>query len=85
MRGALLQHGSILLHRSEFAPHLPGICDRAGSPRLTPESLAGELAEAFASDTGWALAPAEWTAEEKARAAAIRAEKYANPAWNEKR
>src|SRR5215207_3351670 len=26
MRGALLQHGSILLRRSEFAPHLAGIC-----------------------------------------------------------
>lgn len=85
MRGALLQHGSILLHRSEFAPHLAGICDGAGAPRLTPEGLAGELAAAFAADTGWAAVPGAWTAEERARTAAIRADKYAHPDWNEKR
>src|SRR6266545_2196139 len=28
MRGALLQHGSILLHRSQYVPHLAGINDR---------------------------------------------------------
>ena len=85
MRGALLQHGSILLHRSEYAPHLAGICDRPGAPRITPEVLADELKAAFAADTGWTLTPGAWTPEELARTAAIRAEKYANPAWNEKR
>src|SRR5260370_880413 len=36
MRGALLQHGSILLQRSEFVPHLAGICDAPGVPRIAP-------------------------------------------------
>jgi lipoate-protein ligase A len=85
MKGALLQHGSILLSRSEFAPHLPGICDAPGAPRLTPAALAEELAAAFAADTGWAVVAGGWTAEEKDRTAAIRAEKYANTDWNEKR
>ena len=39
----------------------------------------------FEKDTGWAVTPGEWTAEERDRTAGIRAEKYANPAWNEKR
>ncbi len=85
MRGALLQHGSILLHRSAFAPHLPGICDAPGAPQIEPAKLAGALKVAFAADTGWAVTPDDWTAEERARTAAIRAEKYASRAWNEKR
>ncbi len=85
MRGALLQHGSILLRKSEFAPHLPGICDNPVRPQFAPEALAGRLSEAFALDTGWTITPGAWTAEELARTVAVRAEKYANPAWNEKR
>ena len=85
MRGALLQHGSILLHRSEFVPHLAGINDRLGAPQFTPEELAGLLAAALAEDTGWAVVPRAWTAEEDERTAAIRAEKYASRDWNEKR
>ncbi len=85
MRGALLQHGSVLLRRSEFVPHLAGICDAPGAPQLEPEGLAHALKAAFAADTGWTVAPGAWTAEELARTAAIRDEKYANPEWNEKR
>ena len=85
MRGALLQHGSILLHRSPYVPHLAGICDAPAAPQLAPEELAAELKAAFAQDTGWSVEPSAWTAEERARTLSIRAEKYANPAWNEKR
>ncbi|VTR97464.1 biotin lipoate a b protein ligase : Biotin/lipoate A/B protein ligase OS=Rhodopirellula maiorica SM1 GN=RMSM_03244 PE=4 SV=1: BPL_LplA_LipB [Gemmata massiliana] len=85
MRGAMLQHGSILLHRSEFAPQLPGVCDDAEAPKFAPEALAQMLTEAFATDTGWAIVPGKWTVEEQERTPAIRAEKYANRSWNEKR
>ena len=85
MRGALLQHGSILLHRSEFAPSLPGICDAPGAPEIAAEELARKLTEEFAADTGWDVTPGDWTAVERERTAAVRAEKYANPVWNEKR
>ena len=47
LRGALLQHGSILLHRSEFVPHLAGIGDRPGAPAFTPEELAELLTPVF--------------------------------------
>src|SRR4029434_5139994 len=67
MRGALLQHGSILLRRSEFAPHLAGICDAPGAPEIGPEELAGALAVAFASDTGWTVVSGAWTAAERDR------------------
>lgn len=84
-KGALLQHGSILLRRSPFAPELAGICDAPGAPAFAPEPLAALLTTAFALDTGWSVAPGAWTADESARAAAIRAEKYGHPDWNEKR
>jgi lipoate-protein ligase A len=84
-KGALLQHGSLLLNRSEFAPTLPGINDAAGHAAFTPESLAGLLRQRFAADTGWAVEPGDWTDEEAARTVAIRAEKYANDEWNAKR
>lgn len=85
MKGALLQHGSILLHRSEFAPALGGICDAEAAPVFEPEPLAKLITEAFVADTGWTLTPGDWTVEERERTAAIRAEKYAHPDWNEKR
>jgi len=85
MRGALLQHGSILLRRSEFAPHLAGVSDAPGAPEFEPQELAATLKAAFAADTGWSVTPDEWTAEERERTAAIRTEKYANRDWNEKR
>ena len=85
MRGALLQHGSVLLRRSAFVPHLAGICDAPGAPEFAPTELAALLAAAFAADTGWAVTPGEWTAEELNRTAVIRAEKYADRDWNEKR
>ncbi len=85
MRGALLQHGSILLRRSEFVPALAGICDAASTPGFAPDVLAELLTNAFATDTGWALTPGEWTSDELERIPAIRAEKYANREWNEKR
>lgn len=85
MRGALLQHGSILLHRSEYVPELPGIGDVVPTFRLSPQQLAGELCAMFATDTGWLIQPGDWTAAEQQRLSVVREEKYANPAWNEKR
>ena len=46
---------------------------------FSPALLADMLARRFTTE------PANWTAEEADRIAAIRSEKYANPEWNEKR
>lgn len=85
LRRALLQHGSLLLRASEFAPQLPGIHDLAGRDLFTPERLAELLAARFAADTGATLEPGDWTADERARVPQIRAEKYADPEWNTRR
>lgn len=83
-RGAIVQHGGILLKQSEYAPALPGLRELAGV-----EASAGDVAAAvageFAADTGWRLEPGNWTCEEQELRRRIEAERYANPAWNEKR
>jgi lipoate-protein ligase A len=83
-KGALLQHGGILLARSEFAPQLPGLAELTGV-RLTAGDVAKLVAERFAADTRWELVRGECSAEEKARRASLVAEKYDRPEWNEKR
>lgn len=54
-QGALLQHGGILLARSEFAPELPGVAELAGLA-IACEELADRLAARFARDFGWEFA-----------------------------
>lgn len=83
-KGALLQHGGILLVRSEFAPRLPGIAELTGI-RFAPTDLAGRVTAAFASDTGWDVTSGDWTATERTQRDRLIAEKYARPEWNEKR
>lgn len=54
-RGAVLQHGSILLRRSPFAPAVPGIVDLAPQlthePWLAAQDFLGTLAESLFSET----------------------------------
>ena len=85
LRGALLQHGSLLLKTSEFAPLLPGIFDAAGKELFTPQRFAELVTEAVAADTGWKVEPGTWTADETRRVPEIRTDKYANVEWNTKR
>lgn len=82
--GAILQHGSILLARSEFAPSLPGILEMTGQ-RLMPESLALTIGISFTSVTGWHFAPSMWTAEEVERRGEIERQKYGQESWTKKR
>ncbi len=84
LRGALLQHGSILLRQSEHTPELPGIAELSGVS-IDARGLADRLAAAFAADTGWAVEPGDWTADERARAAMLAADKYGSDACNRKR
>lgn len=85
LRGALLQHGSLLLRRSEFAPELPGIGDFAGTDLFTPQELADELTARFALEAGVSVDPGDWTAAELERTQQVKQEKYANPEWNGRR
>ncbi len=83
-KGALLQHGGVLLARSEHAPQLPGLLELTGV-RFTADRVAKLVADQFAKDTGWSLTPGDWTADELSHRTRLAAEKYAHPEWNEKR
>ncbi|MCZ2340697.1 MAG: hypothetical protein LC104_02740 [Bacteroidales bacterium] len=83
-KGALLQHGGILLARSEFAPDLPGIRELTGvtlSPTTLSETITQRLAETF----HWQITPGNWTAAEQILKQKFHTERYTHPHWNEKR
>lgn len=84
MRGALMQHGSILLAQSPHTPSLPGIAELAGK-RIAADELQSALIRHFASRIGWIVERDEWSADEMEQIESIGRDKYATPAWNEKR
>jgi lipoate-protein ligase A len=83
-RGAIVQHGSVLLASSSFAPELPGLLELTGQV-----ILAGKLGELFQAaigdrlNVGW-MAPAASSPIGKL-AATLLAEKFGAAAWNLKR
>jgi lipoyl(octanoyl) transferase len=83
-RGAIVQHGGILLSESPYTPVLPGIRELSGHD-LSAEEVASRVCEAFVADTGWTLKPDDWTNEERERLEVLAREKYGSDAWNRKR
>ncbi len=83
-RGALLQHGAILLAQSPFTPSLPGIAELAGRA-LGSDEVQAAVAGEFIRDTGWELTAADWTDRERQRTEDLTAGKYARDSWNCKR
>jgi lipoate-protein ligase A len=84
-RGALLQHGSLLLARSPHAPVLPGLQELHAGVRFPLEQFEERVAGAFRDEAGCTLEPGDWTAAELQRRDIVAAAKYADAAWNEKR
>jgi len=83
-RGALLQHGSILLRASTAAPELPGIEDLAPTRELLPllrERWPGRLAECL----GWSCNPSPLTAREHSRAQETAEFQFSAERWNSRR
>lgn len=83
-RGAMLQHGSILLHQSPHTPELPGIAEASGRT-LSEGAVCGATLAALGRRFGWAITPGEWTADEERFAKQLAESRYRNAAWNEKR
>jgi lipoate-protein ligase A len=83
-RGALLQHGSILLAASPFTPLLPGILELTGLT-ISPESLFKSIIECLARATNWRFVPGQWSPQEQRRIQELVAVKYTQAAWNSKR
>lgn len=86
-RGAVLQHGSILLARSEFAPELPGIAELARntgtthSQQITSEELIARWLPRLTEYLKIELVPGEITAAEKNGAESIAATKFGCSDW----
>jgi lipoyl(octanoyl) transferase len=83
-RGALLQHGSILLRQSAYAPALPGVLELSGRA-LSAAELCVALEQAFQRSTGWLLEEGGWTGAELERIEHLRTTKYTQDSWNRKR
>jgi lipoyl(octanoyl) transferase len=83
-RGALLQHGAILLARSIHTPALPGILELTGR-RLAVQELCSAVSSAFTAETGWPLTDGEWTPTERDRVKELGMTKYSQDWWNRKR
>jgi lipoate-protein ligase A len=79
-RGAVLQHGSILLRRSPFAPELPGIYELSGNMVLLSDLVAAWQAP-LAESLRAALIPGDLLPAERARAAAWSAKRFGDAAY----
>jgi lipoyl(octanoyl) transferase len=82
--GVILQHGSILLAASQHAPRFHGIRELTGTT-IDPQGFADRLGRTLSRITGWSPAPVEWSVDLKARRWQLGIERYANPAWTERR
>jgi len=83
-RGALLQHGAILLAGSLHTPGLPGIRELSGVA-LTPAQTSEAILHLFARQEQVAMVEASWTAAELAVSAEKLTRRYSQDAWNCKR
>ncbi len=83
-RGALMQHGGLLLAQSPYAPELLGIRELTGRD-LTVEETCTAIRQDFVLETRWDLIPCAWSADEAGRIESLVAEKYCQREWNEKR
>lgn len=83
-RGALMQHGSILLQASHAAPELPGLTDLS-MHRLEPAEWLARFKTALARAIDCSLAEAPLTDAETEHARQLAQTKYASAAWNDLR
>ncbi len=83
-RQALLQHGSILLARSEHAPALPGLLELTGT-RLTASQVSDAILASLHAETGWRFEAAAWSRADLEAGSALSVKKYASSDWNERR
>lgn len=83
-RGAILQHGSVLVETSPAAPELPGL-EQTARVVVQPERLLEHWRDPLARELELNFAPGELSAAEQSRANELVAEKFATVAWTENR
>jgi lipoate-protein ligase A len=82
--GALLQHGSVLLHTSAHASHLPGIADLSATT-LPTDQLQQAWTAHLQKTLGYRFTLASPESAELGRAATIQQDRYDHPDWTERR
>ncbi len=83
-RGAILQHGSLLLERSPYAPELDGLFD-LGATRLENDVFQRTLAEKIGVALPFDFSPCSLTDREESLTATINREKFGLDSWTKKR
>ena len=83
-RGALVQHGGILLAQSPHTPSLPGIRELSGRS-LTREEVCAAVLRRLGEQTGWQMVNGNWDEAERHRVEELAATKYGQDWWNRKR
>ncbi len=84
-RGAVMQHGGILLRQSPFTPSLPGILELTGvdvKPFDLRTAIIGQLKRLL----GWCFdLPEDWTEAEREAIEVLTRIRYSSDSWNWKR
>jgi lipoate-protein ligase A len=83
-RGALLQHGAVLMAASAHAPMLPGIQELTGLC-LSKQDLCNAISRQFSQHFSCPLLPGDLSPSERNRINVLARTQYTQPAWNLKR
>lgn len=88
-RGAIVQHGSLLLLTSEYASHFPGLLNQVEQTSLYQETFLTQLTEEFSQAISQAISlplqSQNLTDEEFSLARHLEKEKYSKTAWTSRK
>jgi lipoate-protein ligase A len=82
--GAILQHGSLLIEKSQFAPELAGWLDLTGIP-VSVQALVNSLTVSIADALALRTFPDRFPSELQSNAEQIANSKYGGSAWTKRR
>lgn len=83
-RQALMQHGSVLLRQSPYAPQLPGLTEVCGV-ELAEQELQQQWAKRLAGRLGVCWQPGQLSDAQCHRSQQLAAEKFGHPRWTLRR
>ena len=83
-REAILQHGSVLLARSTFAPELPGLAELGGAP-LSAEELAAKWLPLLQLRLGLQFEAGKLDSFEESAAQRLAQDRFGEDAWSTRR
>lgn len=84
-KNGLLQHGSLLLHRSRHAPELLGIGELSDAVEFQPGALIADWSKRLIKKLGWSVTSGSLTDDERAAVSHYEVEFYGHPKWNDRR